>query len=187
MNTNEGENGNSLNPEADEVIDLEEGLEGEELKEQNKKLIEQNKQLFVRTKKAEGFVLVGDKWVKPPKEEKKPEATADQKKEDENLSQSDVITIIRNNIPDEDIPDIVEYAKLKNISISEALKTNVVKSILADKAEARKVAEGTATGATRRGSGKMSDDSLLENANNGKLPESDDDIKRLVELRRKAK
>jgi hypothetical protein len=91
------------------------------------------------------------------------------------------------DVKDEDVDDIVEYARFKNISISEAKKTTVMQTLLKDREEQRKIAAATATGNSRRGSGKASDESLMENAAKGILPESDEDIARLAAARFAAK
>lgn len=188
MNTvQENVNVDTQNDEIEEVEPLEEGEDDvEAIKAYNAKITEQNKQLFARAKKAEGFVKDKDgKWVRETKPvvattETKKEATivADTSK----LSQKDLLTIARAEIEDEDIDDVVEYATLKKISVADALKSTIMKAILADKAEARKVAAGTSTGKTRRSNVAVSDEALMEKAAKGELPESDDDIRRLATL-----
>ena len=87
------------------------------------------------------------------------------------MSQDDLYAVIKANVPQEDISDVKEYATLKGISVAEALKSNVVKTILADKAEQRNVAEATNTGTVRRGSATVSDQTLLEGVSKGQLPD----------------
>jgi len=132
--------------------------------------------------KAEGFEFKDGKWVKPNKSseetEQKPNNSETQ------ISQTDFYALIKADVPEEDFSDVVDYAKLKNISIAEALKSTIVKSVLAEKKEVRNVAEGTHTGGGTRGSGKMFDEKLMENASKGIMPESDEDMSRLVSLRR---
>jgi hypothetical protein len=177
-------NADAHNGEIEEVVAPEDGATDDEKAEYYAKVESNNKQLYARLKKSEGFVKDKDgKWVKetkPPTVEAKIEPTivADTSK----LSQSDLLTLARTDIADEDIADVVEYATLKKISISEALKSSVVKGILADKAETRKVAEGTSTGGGKRGNAKLSDEALMANARAGKMPESDEDISRLSRL-----
>lgn len=190
MNTNNGE-GNTEIPEVADLV-IEDGDDAETIKQKveehnaqvrefKTKKDESNAQLFARTKKAEGFTLKDNKWVK----ETKPTEENSGKSSQDSLSQADLITIARSNIPDEDLPEVLEYTKLKGITVSEALKSTVVKTILAEKDEARKVAEGTNTGNARRGSAKLSDEQLIANADAGKMPESDEEIKRLITLRKK--
>lgn len=189
MNENNNENGNSQIPEIEELV-IDEGDDAEtiaekvkehnqKVKDRDQKVKETNAQLYARTKKAEGFELVDNKWVKPAvATEKKPETG-----NSEGLKAEDVFTLIQAGVPKEDVADVQEFASFKKISIAEALLTPTVKTILADKAEARKVADGTNTGGARRGNAKLSDDALKANADKGIMPESDEDIARLNNLR----
>lgn len=186
MNTN-NEN-DTLKVEAEEVVvdadEFENETDPEALKEIIRKRDDANKQLYARTKKAEGFELKDGKWVKPTTvtPEKKPEATASISKD--KLSTTDFYAVVKADIPEDDLGEVIEFANLKNISVAEALKHPVVKAILSTNAETRKVAEGTNTSGARRGNAKLSDEALLSNAESGKLPESDDDIVRLIKLQR---
>lgn len=184
MNTQvQNENVNSQNDEVEEVEALPDGATQDEKDEYIARIESEKNQLYARLKKKEGFVLKDGKWVKPPAESKPDEKPAPTTEKPQNLSQADIIAIARAQIEEEDIPEVLEYARFKNIPFSEALKTTVVKSLLAEKTEQRKIAEGTSTGPARRGSGKVSDDTLVSNANSGKLPENDEDITRLVRAR----
>lgn len=184
MNTQvQNENVNSQNDEVEEVEPLAEDATQDEKDEYIARIESEKNQLYARLKKEQGFVMKDGKWVKPPAESKPDEKPKPTTVNSPELSQLDLITLARTNIEDEDIQEVVEYARFKKISVSEALKAPVIKSMLAEKAEQRKVAEGTSTGPARRGSGKVSDDALISNANSGKLPESDEDITRLVKAR----
>lgn len=184
MNTVQDVNGNTQNAEIEEVQALEDNATDEQKAEYYTKLEDRNKQLFARAKKAEGFEQVDGKWVKKTKPaenttETKPDTTIiDTSK----LSQADIITLARTDIADEDIPEVLKYAKMENISIAEALKSTIVKTILETKAEQRKVAEGTSTGGGKRGNAKVTDELLISNARAGKLPESEEDMARLARL-----
>lgn len=101
------------------------------------------------------------------------------------LSAFDLMAVAKADITEEDLAEVMDYAKYKKISVSEALKSTVVKASLAEKAENRKAAEATATTGGRRQSGKVSDTSLVDKARGGEMPESDEDIKRLFLARRK--
>lgn len=191
MNENSNANGNASNTEIEEVQALDENeTDITVIKAHTKKVEDRNKQLFARTKKAEGFTQDKDgKWIKPaPSSDntvKKTDATIEKKSSD--LSQADLIFIAKTDIHQEDITELVEYAKFKNIPLADAFKDGIMQGILAGKAEARKVAEGTNTGGGKRGNAKVSDESLLENARKGKMPESDADLSRLTQLMRPKK
>ena len=112
----------------------------------------------------------------PPKVE-----TTTEKKE--GLSQSDLIALIKADVAEEDISEVTDYAKLKNISIAEALKNSTVKRILADKIEERKSAEASHTGNARRSTQIPTAEQVLTKARTGELPDDDDGIAALTEAR----
>lgn len=109
---------------------------------------------------------------------------ADAPKISGDLSTKDIYALMEAKVTEEDITDVQEYATLKRISIAEALKSNVVKTILGDKAEQRKVASASNVGTSKRGSGQVASDILLAKARKGELPTSDDDIERLIVARK---
>ncbi len=101
------------------------------------------------------------------------------------LSQTDLIAVIKSNIAEEDLPDIQDYANMKGISVSEAIKTGFVKNLLADKEEQRNGVLAMNVGTPRKASLKTSDDVLLANARKGIFPDNDEDIARLATIKRK--
>lgn len=101
-------------------------------------------------------------------------------KAQESVASRDLIALMNAKVHEDDISEVEDYAKYRGISIAEALKTNMVKTILAEKAEQRNVAIATNTGPARKGSVKLSDDTLLKNASEGKLS---DDVDALVAAR----
>lgn len=100
----------------------------------------------------------------------------DTAKNETDLSPKDTIALIGAKVTDpEDIDEVVEYAQFKKISIADALKSNVIISSLAEKAEKRKTADATSTSASRRGQSKVGDDVLLKNLSKGEIPEKGSD------------
>jgi hypothetical protein len=99
------------------------------------------------------------------------------------LSAKDTIAIMRENVADDDIEEVMEYAAFKKLSVAEALKTPQMKSILQVKAEERKIAQASNTGGTKRGTGNNSDQSILAKLDKGELPTSDAEMARAAELR----
>lgn len=91
------------------------------------------------------------------------------------------------SIPEEDFEEVMDMSKFKKLSISETLKLGSVKAILAEKAEFRKTAEMSNTGNARRGASKVTDDTLLANLSEGKVPESKDEAERIFWARRGGK
>ena len=145
----------------------------EDLKKQNQTLTAQKKHWRDKAQEAG-----------KPKEEKKPEEKPEEKKEEtQNLSQTDLYTLIKADVPEEDLSEVTDYAKMKGISVGEALKSDVVQTILDTKKEKRTVADATNTGKTNQTKAGVTDEQLLANSDKGELPESDADMSRLTKLR----
>jgi hypothetical protein len=104
-----------------------------------------------------------DHWRKKAQEKK-------EDKHESSINPKDLYALMQSSVHEDDIDDVAEYAKFKKISIAEALKTDVVKTILSNKAEFRETAQKANTGAARRGATKLSDDVLLANAAKGDIP-----------------
>lgn len=100
------------------------------------------------------------------------------------LSTKDIYALMEAKVPEEDIEVVQKFAKLENISVGEALKSGIVKTILADKAEQRNTALAANVGTSKRGSGKVAPDILLAKARKGELPTSDADIEALIQARK---
>ena len=117
------------------------------------------------------------------KDEEKKEGTPTK-----DLSTKDLYILMENKVPAEDVDDVVEYAKFKNISVEEAMKSGVVKATLQEKAETRKSASATPTGKSKSGPSKTPISTLLNKfEEKGELPESDEDMDRMLEARYKKK
>ncbi len=92
-------------------------------------------------------------------------------KKDSDLSSKDIIALTKAGVADEDIDEIIDYAKYKKISIAEALKSQVITISIKEKEEQRKAAAAQNTGAARRGSVKTSDEEVVAQVERGLLPE----------------
>lgn len=158
----------------DEQVDSEESTESvEEMRERLAKAEELADNYKVRAEKAE-------KKAKEAKVETKVEPKSD------GLSSKDTIAIINAKVHEDDIDEVMEYARFKKISISEALQSSVIKASLAERQEHRSTAQATNTGKARSGSSKLSGEAVLDKARKtGELPESEEAINALVEARYK--
>jgi hypothetical protein len=108
--------------------------------------------------------------------------------QNDSLSSLDILALSRSNVHDDDIEDVVEYAKFKKISVADALKSNTIKAVIAEKSEFRKTAEVTSTGAAKKTVSKVSDQALNENLAKGVVPDKgSDDAERLFWARRGGK
>ncbi len=127
--------------------------EKEQLRKDKEELEKKNKQLFARLKKEGG--------------------------EESNLSLKDQLALSQSGVSPDDLDEIVDFAKFKKISLTEALKSPTMKTILAEKAEERRTAAATQTKGAR-GVQKPSGEDLLAHAERtGEVPDTDEGMKDL--------
>lgn len=104
------------------------------------------------------------------------------KETQQGLNDMDVIYLAKAPIHEEDIAEVLDYAKFKGLSVKEAHEA--MKPMLSVKEEARNTAKANNTAPSPRGANVKTDgNALLQQAHGGKLPSDDDDeaIARLVE------
>lgn len=147
-------------------------------------LKQKNQELYEQMKKAKGFKRDSKtgKWVKPETVIPKPEI-----KFADDMTKEELYSLVKANVPDEDVSEVKAYARSHFTTCTEALKKPEVKAILKIRDEFRKSAETANTGASGFRASKISDDTLLANAKEGKMPTDDEGIIRLMKLRGKAK
>lgn len=150
---------------------------------------ESPEELKARLAKAEelanNYKIRAEKAEKKAKESEKPKETKPEESKSEGLSFKDSLAIINAKVHEDDIDEVVEYAKFKNISVAEALKSDAMKATLAIKEEYRTTANATNVNTSRRSNAKTTDEALLNNAAQGKLPESEEEIARLIAAHQK--
>jgi hypothetical protein len=135
---------------------------------------------------ADNYKIRAEKAEKKAKTSEKPVVQSQQ--QSGTLSPTDLYALLQAAVPQEDVAEVTDYAKLKGITVTEALKSSVVKNVLAEKAENRKVADATNITTTRRNTGKISDEMLLNTARSkGEVPDGDAEIQRLYQARQDAK
>lgn len=113
----------------------------------------------------------------------KPEVKDENKSDD--LTIKDAVLIQRANVEVEDIDEVVRWAKFNNQTIGQALNDDTLKTVLAKRAEIRKSAQATSTGTSKRVVTKVSDEEIVKDAQNGKLPKpGSEEAERLFWARR---
>lgn len=137
-----------------------------------------------RAKEAEAYVkakeLAENYKVRAEKAEKaRKDGVETSKTSTGELDAKDIIAIAKAEIPDEDYDEVLNYAKYRNLKPAEALKDKTLKTILSDRAEERRSAQVANTKPSRVAS-TANAESLLAQAAEGKLPENDADIEKLV-------
>lgn len=132
--------------------------------------------------KKEGYEFKEGKWVRPANapETTVPQATG-------SISLADSHALIKADVHEDDIERVERFAKLEGVSIKEALKNPELKAILGVRGEQRTTALAANVTNVRRGPSKATSETLLDNANAGKLPEDDADIERLIAARSQKK
>ena len=175
------ENLDSPNQEVTEPENQEVGLPAEQPEvepkddevEDTEALKQKNQALYEQLRKAKGFIRDAKtgEWVKKEEVPRSAEPV---------VSIADIHAL--RNVHDDDIAEVQEYAEFKGISIKEALKTSVVKTLLAEHEEFRKIASAANTGSSKRGTSNITDEALLASATKGALPTDDEGIARLAKL-----
>lgn len=160
----------------EETIEVEETEEETVEEEAETETEEETVDWEARAKKAEAAIIK----AKQKKDVVKPASS-------NGIALSDQIAILNAKVHEDDIERVERYAKAEGMSLRDALKDPELKAILSLREEQRNTAVATNTGNARRGSTKISEDALIANANSGKLPESDEEIERLVAAKLKRK
>lgn len=142
-------------------------------------LKQKNQELYEQLKKAKGFIRdqKTGHWVK--KEQPRPQevtGTGD-------ITKTELYSLVKANVPDEDVNEVVIYARSHNISVTDALKTAEVKAILGVKQDYRKSAEAASIHSSRYGASEISNEVLINNALKGSMPDNEEDINRLIKAR----
>lgn len=137
-----------------------------------------NQELYEQLKKAKGLIRdqKTGKWVK--KEQPKPTINV---QGTEDIAKTELYSLVKANVPDEDVNEVVIYARSHQMTVTEALKTPEVKAILGVKQEYRKTAEAANMKNARYGSSKPSDEQVLAEVAEGKLA----DPAQMAEIRNK--
>ena len=178
---NELENLDSQNEEL-ENADSQNGeqVDVDALKEENAKLKKTNQGLYEESQKAKGYVRGSDgKWIKPAPKETQEKST---ETKSESLSLKDIRAL--QDVHDDDVDEVVEYAKFKGVSVAEAKKLSVIQAHLKVKAEERTTAAATIISKGGGRTSKITGQTLLEHAyETGETPTDEASIKALVQAR----
>ena len=160
------------NSELDNTENAEEVVvdENEELK----KAQELAQNYKIRAEKAEA--LAKQLKTQPVKKEE-----SELPKKSEGYSLQDIRAL--SDVHDDDVQEVVDFAKFKGITITEAKKNPTVQVILKQKTEERATAAATNTDKGRKPSSKVSGEDLLDKFNQGDVPEKEEDLKKVIEQR----
>jgi hypothetical protein len=176
---------NENNEIIDSSIDTDTTENEEELEIDLDEEVEESAEDDVEALKKEVETLKAQKahWKKKATLPKEAPKTEKNESKNSQLSLKDQIAIAKSDIDLDDIDEVLEFASYKKLSISDALKSNTLKTILKEKAELRQTSSATNTGTTRKSASTVSDENLVSNAQKGTMPEKDEDFGRLVNAR----
>ncbi len=112
--------------------------------------------------------------IRAEKAEEKPNkpTTTAKKDDDSNLSSVDTIAIIKANVHEDDIEEVIKASKLLGKSIAETLRDTTFKTILNTREEERKTAEAANTNTAKPGTKQVSGDELKQKLSTGEVPEA---------------
>ena len=128
------------------------------------------------------------KKVAQPLETETPTKPAENATPTNEFSPKDYLALSQAGVPADDLDEVTDFAKYKGITIAEALKSSYIQSTLKEKAEERKTADATNTGGGKRELNKTSGKELLKKFKSSEeLPESDEELQKLVEAELQAK
>lgn len=99
------------------------------------------------------------------------------------LSTADIIALSK--VHEDDVERVERFAKSEGVSVREALKNDELKAILSLRDEQRTTASASNVSTTRRSSVKLSDDVIVSNASQNKIPDDDEGIARLIAAKMK--
>ena len=159
----------SLNPQ-EEVTEVTETAEESETSQPD---IEE---LTKRAALAEDYKIRAENAERENKKLKKPDVHS----KDSELTPKDVYALMNAKVAEEDIEQVADYAKFKKITVAEALKSTVVKTLLQESEETRRTANATQTRGGARGTSQVSGADVLAQAEKtGQLTDSEEDIQKL--------
>jgi hypothetical protein len=150
---------NSINQEEDTIENEDETTEEESEEEESDK----EEKLTALEKKVKELEAQKKHWKEKAVKKEAP-------KSDEGLSQKDLYALMNHGVHEDDIDEVVAFAKLKNIPVKDALQSNIVKSILKEKEEVRKSAEVTNTKTSRKSPQEKDADQILGQIRKGEFP-----------------
>lgn len=158
-----------------EVLDDEEKIA--RIGEKKTELFNQELAEFKKAKElADNYKVRAEKAEKqlknPPKEKETPK---------NDMSLKDIRAL--NNVHDDDVDEVIDYAKYKGITPAEALKTPAMIAVLKAKEEERRTAQATNTGTGKRGISAKTDEQVISEFEKGNISEDYSDIERLAEAR----
>ena len=168
------------------LADLSDEEKEQAITEKRKELIEAEFTAKEEAKKKADEIALNQK-IRAEKAEQelkkaKPAGDTEPPKKSEGFSLKDIRAL--NSIHDDDVDFVTNWAKSNNMEIVDAVKHKDVQLVLKGHEEERKSAEASNTGGSRRATSKTTGADLHERAmTKNDIPESEEDMKKLIEAR----
>jgi len=156
----------------DADTDFKASLEGKTDEERNAAMSAKRTEIM-NTEWSKAQEYARNQKIRAEKAEEKPSkpTTTAKKDDDSNLSSVDTIAIIKANIHEDDIEEVIKASKILGKSIGETLKDATMRSILNTREEERKTAEAANTNTAKPGTKQVSGDELNQNLSKGQVPD----------------
>ena len=167
----------------EETVVTPETLEGnqEEVTTEEVTTEESVEDLKARLAKAEE--LANNQRIRAEKAETKAKQTKEVKSD---LSNQDLLFLAKSDVHEDDMDELLDYAKFKKVSVKEA--HTMMQGLLKVKADERRTAAATQVKGGTRGTSKVSGEELLARAQaTGEVPEDEAGLQALFIARRAAK
>lgn len=183
-----GELDSSIQAKIDSDTDFQTQLESTPEEEREQVIADRKAELFgqeilsIKQKAEKNEELANNYKIRAEKAEKGSKEKPEPKSET-GLSQKDVIYLAKADIDEQDLDDVIEYANLKKIPVSEAHK--FMNPILKERAEERKTAQATVVKTGNRGASKNTPESILADVRSGKEVDPEVLAKARMELKLK--
>lgn len=170
----------NLDTEIEELEEIDTSEEEVEEEDEKPEYTDREKQLYARLKKEQKERTELEEKLKADK----PTVDKEAHSQELNMSQKDMLALIKADVHEDDIDEVAKAAQLLGVSIAEALKDNVLATILENRVAKRTTAEATNTKTSRSGAKKVSDAELLKRSSAGDIPEAGtEEAERLFQLR----
>jgi len=116
-----------------------------------------------------------------------PEVRAEVKQEIDKfqVSLKDQMALMNAKVHEDDVEEVMDYAKYKGISLTEALKSPVIQATIKDRMEHRQTASATNTQGSKRTPARLSDEDVIAKFNEGKEVDPEALAEARINLRKK--
>lgn len=102
---------------------------------------------------------------------------------DNDLSALDAVAMVKADVHDDDIEQVIEFAKFKKLPVREALKQPLLQSMLKDSVEMRRTAQATTVKGGTRIAATPKPEDFLAKAERGEIVDSDEGMKGIFQAR----